>query len=394
MRVLRETRPEEDVRALERAWSEPETFAFLPAKTAVSDDWVAAALDGLPEALRTHHFALLTSGSTGHPKLVVGARERAERLVEVLHEVQESEAVAETILTLPLSYCYAFVNQWLWARRLGRRLVATAGFAAPDRLGRAMDGARDAMLCLVGAQLPLFTRHFPEAVWEGVVRLHFAGGPFPQAELDGLRRRFPAARIFNNYGCAEAMPRLTLRAAEAGASSSDVGRALPGVELRAAAGGAMEFRSPYGAVAFHDSERGLVRVGPQDWIPTGDHAHPADDGHWELEGRADQVFKRYGEKIALAQLLDTVGAAWKGQAHFYRERDRASEEGYVLVLSPEPAPEDVRAVLAGFRARHPRTHWPLRVESVARLPVLPSGKVDLESLPTLEGKTVHWRNRI
>jgi acyl-CoA synthetase (AMP-forming)/AMP-acid ligase II len=156
----------------------------------------------------------------------------------------------------------------------------------------------------------------------------------------------------------------------------------------------MEFVSEYGAVAFHDAEHGLTLCEPGAWVGTGDHASRADDGHWELAGRANQIFKRYGEKIALGQLLDTVGSAWKGQAHFYREQDGMSEEGYVLVLSPEPAPADVRAVLAGFRSRHPRTHWPLRVEGIDDLPVLPNGKVDLETLPSQEGKTVHWRNPI
>ena len=392
MRILRETSPKEDARALTEAWAAEETFAFLPAKSAVGEDWIAAALADLPAAMHTGHFALLTSGSTGQPKLVVGDRRRAEALVDALHELQDSEPVAEAILTLPLSYCYAFVNQWLWALRRERRLVPTAGFADPAALGDALGGARDAMLCLVGAQLPLMRRHFPDAVWPGVVRVHFAGGPFPQNELEDLGRRFPSARVYNNYGCAEAMPRLTLRRAEAGEAASDVGEPLPGVELRTGEGGELEFRSPYGAMAYHDGDR-LVLIG-RDWTPTGDHGTRSTDGHWVLAGRANQVFKRYGEKIALAQLLDTVGTAWEGQACFYREVDEMAEDGYVLVLSPEPEKEDVRAVLAGFRKRHPRTHWPLRVESTAELPVLPSGKIDLPALPELPGKTVHWRNRI
>ena len=60
-----------------------------------------------------------------------------------------------TVVALPLTYSFAFVNQWLWARQLGRRLVPTPGLAAPAELGRALDGCRDAMLCLVGAQVPL-----------------------------------------------------------------------------------------------------------------------------------------------------------------------------------------------------------------------------------------------
>ncbi len=382
-----------DPSPLADAWSRPETFAYLPEKTDVGVDEVQRWLELLPEELHRGHFALLTSGSTGHPKLVVGARARAEALTRVLHEVQDSEPVRETILTLPLSYCYAFVNQWLWARVHDRRLVPTLGFAAPDRLRAALESADEALLCLVGAQLPLFERHLPDTVFPGVLRLHFAGGRFPQAELPGLARRFPNARVFNNYGCAEAMPRLTCRAAEDSGQATDVGRALPGIELGLGAAGELRFRSPFGAVAFVEEGR-LVRLTDEQWIATGDHAEETESGSWRLLGRANQVFKRYGEKIALARLLDTVATAWPGQAHFYREQDRLGEEGFSLLLTPAPTEEDVRAVLKAFRAAHPRTHWPLRVESAADLPVLPNGKTDLSALPTMPDKTVHWKNRI
>jgi acyl-CoA synthetase (AMP-forming)/AMP-acid ligase II len=393
MAILREASARDDATALDEAWSRPETFAFLPRKSAVDDAWVEEALAALPASMGSGHFALLTSGSTGRPKLVVGERERAERLARVLHEVQDGEATSETILTLPLSYCYAFVNQWLWARCLDRRLVATGGFGAPDALHRALGSARDAMLCLVGAQVPLLERHLPDAVYPGVTRIHFAGGPFPQHALGELAARFPDAQVFNNYGCAEAMPRLTIRRAADGDSAADVGRPIPGVELDLGERGEMVFRSPYSAVAFVEEE-GSTLLSPEDWIPTGDHAERGEGGTWRLLGRANQVFKRYGEKIALGQLLDTVASGWSGQAQFYRERDRMDEEGFVLLLAPSPAEEDVRAILKAFRAKHPRTHWPLRVESAERLPVLPNGKVDLAALGALEGKTVHWRNRI
>ena len=392
-RILRESGSLDDVARLDRAWAAPETFAFLPEKSAVDDAWVEAALAGLPDELRRDHFALLTSGSTGQPKLVVGSRARARRLARVLHDVQDSDAVEEAILTLPLSYCYSFVNQWLWAREMGRRLVPTRGFADPGLLRETLERAQSAMLCLVGAQVGLFAAHLPDEVFPGVARVHFAGGPFPQAELASLRRRFPSAAVFNNYGCAEAMPRLTVRRAEEGSRAADVGRPLEGVELDTTEAGELRFRSPYAAVAFVD-EGGVRVCEPGAWIPTGDLARRGPDGAWELLGRAGQVFKRYGEKVSVARLLETVARAWSGAAEVYREADRMGEPGACLLLAPEPSEEDVRAILKSLRAELPRAHWPLRLESVDGLPTLANGKVDLASLSTLEGKRVHWRNRI
>jgi len=382
-----------DLGALDEAWSGAATFAFLPEKSGVPESWVLGALDALPDDLRTGHFALLTSGSTGRPKLVVGAKRRSEALVRVLHAAQESEPVAETILALPLTYCYAFVNQWLWGRVFRRRLVHTRGFAHADELRGALCSARDAMLCLVRIQLPLFSEIFGDEQFPGVIRVHFAGGAFPQAQLAQVRRTFPNALVFNNYGCAEAMPRLTLRRAEDGADAADIGAPLDGVDLRTSSEGELQFRSRYGAVAFFD-ESGFHRFRDDEWIGTGDLGARDASGHWRLSGRMSEVFKRYGEKISLPQVTESVLREWRGAAAAYRERDRSGEEGHVLVLAPHPTGDEVRRVLQTFRSGWSRAHWPLRIESTERLPALANGKVDTAALAALPEKVVQWRQRL
>jgi len=378
---------------LEEHWNGEETFAYLPEKSPVPRDWVAGALESLPEALRTGCFCLLTSGSTGSPRIVVGSKGRAERLAAVLHQAQQSEPVAETIVTLPLSYCYAFVNQWLWARMSGRRLVMTHGLSRPDALLASLRGAGDAMLCLVGPQVPLLIGMAGEEAFPGVVRIHFAGGRFPQERIPRLRAMFPNARIFNNYGCAEAMPRLTLRPAEAGGEASDIGLPIPGVQLKTGEAGEILFRSEYRGVALVDSE-GCRPIPDDEWIASGDLGREDAGGHWHVLGRPGEVFKRYGEKVAIPQVLATVNQHWTGQSSSYRDRDSAGEDGFALVLCPVPPEETVRSILQALRALHPRTHWPLRIESRDALPLLPNGKVDGGALKDLDGKLLHWRQRI
>ena len=233
-----------DIHRLDSAWQEPETFAFIPDKAGEVHGMIEAALSALPPPYRTGHFALLTSGSTGRPKLVFGARDRSSLLARVLHAHQQSEKVKETVVALPLTYCYSFVNQFLWARLHDRRLVLTHGLTRPDELKSALLKAESAMICLVGAQVPLLMEYYDGSAFPGVIRLHFAGGRFPSERLDDLRRLFPTALIFNNYGCAEAMPRLTLRPANAAEEASHVGWPLPGIEIDTSANGELLFRSP------------------------------------------------------------------------------------------------------------------------------------------------------
>jgi long-chain acyl-CoA synthetase len=378
-----------DIVRLDDAWRAPATFAFLSRKSGVPTEWVEEKLAGLPEEYQEGHFILLTSGSTGRPKLVVGRRDRAERLAGVIHQLQENDPVRETLLALPLTYCYAFVNQWLWARRHSRQLKCTPGLAQPDHLEQALAAAEDAMICLVGAQVPMLVQYYEGSVFPGVIRVHFAGGRFPQERLGDMRRLFPRATIFNNYGCAEAMPRLTLRRAEAASTAHHIGWPLPGVEMKADPDGRLLFRSAWGAVALID-ETALTRLDETDWIPTGDLGLRMDDGHWELLGREGEIFKRYGEKISLPQVLATVRAGWHGLAECYRETDRGGEAGYVLALSPHATDAEVRTILKNLSNTRPRAHWPLRVESLSVMPLLANGKVNREALPHQPLAVVHW----
>lgn len=393
MKILHQTDLSTDLSTLDHAWAEPPTFAYVPQKSGVPMSWIEQALDEIPQQFGARHFVLLTSGSTGTPKLVVGSRERAEALAATLHSLQDSAPVTGTVLTLPLTYCYAFVNQWLWARCHGRTLKATAGFSEPDELRTTLKGCVDVMLCVVGVQLPLLEQFFGGDSFSGVIRLHFAGGRFPQERLDIARRLFPNAAIFNNYGCAEAMPRLTLRRGEDGESAEDIGTPLPGVELRTSDTGELEFRSPFGAVGYID-DSGFHTVTPGTWVPTGDLGAHGRNGHWLLRGRVNEVFKRHGEKVALPLLLQTVAGGWSGQAAFYRENDVTGENGHVLVLAPHPTPQEVRGLLLAFRGAHPRARWPLRIESVGLLPTLSNGKVDVGDLGRIRDKIIHWKQVI
>ena len=108
----------------------------------MSPNWLNHALASLPVELTADYFALLTSGSTGEPKLVIDQRLRAEQLTRALHELQESGPVAETILALPPTYNYSFVTQWVWARCHDRRLVPTPDFEAGCAAGGIMAGRR------------------------------------------------------------------------------------------------------------------------------------------------------------------------------------------------------------------------------------------------------------
>jgi len=146
MYILYENEVKRSIEKLDQAWESLETFLFLSDRSGLTQEWFNHTLAQIPMEFKENHFILLTSGSTGRPKLVVGLRDRAEKLASTLHSVQESEPVRETIVLLPLTYCYAFVNQWLWARVNGRKLILTDGFGKPDNVYSALKNAQDCMV--------------------------------------------------------------------------------------------------------------------------------------------------------------------------------------------------------------------------------------------------------
>ncbi len=394
MHFIDENEIGEDITRLDKAWDDPRTFVLLPQRTSVTKEWVEHSVAHFPKVFFKKHFILLTSGSTGQPKLVVGSRERSEELARVIHDVQDNEPVKQTILALPLSYCFGFVNQWLWSRVMNRKLVMSGGFSQPDQLKKCLLEAQDGMLCLIGAQVPLLINNYGASVsFPGVIRLHFAGGIFPQNDMAAIKKFFPNARIFNNYGCAEAMPRLTCRPLEDSNEASNIGRPLPGVELKTGGDGEILFRSPYRAVGFYD-DSGVRIPSDEDWLPSGDYGEKLDNNYWRIKGRSNEIFKRYGEKISIPQLFETVNAHWRGDLAFYREKDTSGEDGHVLALAPVPLEEQVQNILQAFRKNHPRPHWPLRIEGMPALPALPNGKVDTLALKGNANSKIFWRQRI
>jgi acyl-CoA synthetase (AMP-forming)/AMP-acid ligase II len=393
MYVLTESEWTANLSALGDVWHRPESFVLLPDKAGLSRAWLSRGLEQVPPELSRDHFGLLTSGTTGQPKVIIGSRGRAENLAVALHQLQQSEPVRRTVLLLPLSYTFAFVNQWVWSVVHKRGLVPTRGFGDPEGTIAALETVTDAMLCLVGAQIPLLAGYLGNRSLPGILRVHFAGGRFPQESLDVVRTLFPNALIFNNYGCAEAMPRLTLRRAEDSEDPRDIGKPLPGVELRTSAEGELQFRSPYSAVGVIGPD-GYRSITPGSWLGTGDLAEPTPSGTWRLVGRSSEVFKRYGERISLSQLMSTVNESWRSNAVFYRETDHSGEEGHVLLLAPSPTEAELHVIQQAFRTNHTRVFWPLRIESVDSFPLLPNGKVDVLAASTLPHRTIHWYQRI
>lgn len=332
-----------------------------------------------PVAIDPNIFlCLMTSGSTGKPKLIAATDISLTAGIAAIHKAQRLDPIKSTGVILPLAYSFAFVNQLLWAIYSERRLVLLPGLLDPASTFALIAQERVEMICMVAAQIQALTKldFGVETTGEAVKVLNFAGAPFPISCYASIRGMFPAARIYNNYGCTEAMPRLSLcEMASADALVTRVGKPIEGITLRIngdPAGGAIEFSGASSSIGVLRAD-GRVEPHP-DWIASGDLGRIDDNGDLHVLGRHDQVVKLAGERISLMEIEQSLHAepirdcvAWADAT--------ASEPRLLAVVSAPQAPRgpDLTRLL---RERLPRSMWPVALYWVDEMPLLPNGKID------------------
>lgn len=312
------------------------------------------------------YFGLLTSGSTGEPKAIVTSAQRLSAGVQAIHTAQSLEAVQSTAVLLPLAYSFACVNQLMWAVLMGRELHLPGPLSDLAASMERIRAGRVEMLCLVPHQAGALQR-FTEAC-EAVRCVNFAGSPFPMQQFDALRALFPHARLLNNYGCAEAMPRLCCtEVVDAIGSAAFVGQPIGGLALRIN-GGAIEFQGESAALGTIAPDGTLQ---PFDaWTASGDLGSLDDDGLRVL-GRHDQVIKIGGERLSLLDIEQAFAAF--GASHVLAWLEPGERIAAVIAL---PAAPELRTLLQFLRQHLPRPLLPAAIYLAADWPLNANRKTD------------------
>jgi acyl-CoA synthetase (AMP-forming)/AMP-acid ligase II len=216
-----------------------------------------------------------------------------------------------------------------------------------------------------------------------------AGAPLPSAVLRDLRARLPAhVAVVLMYGQTEAGARLTcLDPADLDRKPGSVGRAIPGIQLAVVDEGGVEVaRGVEGELVargdslmagyWRDPEQTAAVLRPEG-LRTRDRAIMDDEGFVRILGRADDMIKSGGHRVApeeieevIRSLPDVVECAVVGAA------DDLLGERLVAFVVPETRDAvDPRAVQRACLDALPRYLVPSEVVLVDALPRTPSGKL-------------------
>lgn len=322
-------------------------------------------------------MVLLTSGSTGEPKLLAVSEKNLVAGIRAIHMAQALADVSSTAIWLPLAYSYALINQLLWAVLFERRALMLPGLLDVPMSFARVQQESSAMVCMVAHQIRSLEVREPEPSMSlnTVQVLNFAGEPFPTSAFPYIRKLFPAARIYNNYGCTEAMPRLAVCLVQsAGHPATLVGTPIESVKIRIAD------ESPVGPIEFQGASTscGVLRAdggmeAHSQWIASGDLGR-IEDGLLHVLGRYDQIVKAGGERFSLIEIEQAILTLGFTQAFVWQEHGhiQAVVSGEHM-LSKEELTRQLRLCL-------PSAVWPARIVWIEQWPLLPSGKTDRTAL--------------
>lgn len=320
---------------------------------------------------------MLTSGSTGTPRLVMVTHGNLLANTAAIARSQRLGPDDRAMLVLPVSYCFgaSVLCSHLY---VGADVVLDGRFMFPDKVLRAIAEHG----CTTFAGVPTVFRildrrsSIREIELPSLRRFLQAGGPLDEETIGRLRSAQPNAAFYVMYGQTEATARITTRDAEADPQRDGcVGRPLDGLSLRIV-DGEVRVRGPSVCPGYWRDDDATDAKLAGGWLRTGDLGRIDDDGRLWIEARVGQFAKIRGVRVSFDEVEHLArGAA--GIAGVAAAATPHGESGEALVLHVVPSPDaDRDEVERAVRDRLPATWDIARVEMADELPRTSSGKID------------------
>ncbi|MGK6323615.1 AMP-binding protein [Sphingomonas sp. DT-51] len=345
-----------------------------------------------PDALAA---LLYTSGSTGRPKGVMLSHANlwlgAISVAHYLGLAPDDRVLA----VLPLSFDYG-QNQLFSTWAAGASVAPLDYLAARDMVKAVERVGATTLAGVPPLWVQLLETDWPDTVALRLRRLTNSGGALTPTLVRGLRKRFPAARLFAMYGLTEAFRATYLDPALIDDYPESIGRAIPFAEVSvvrpdgtAAAAeepGELVQAGPLVAQGYwRDPERTAARFRPAPAgargraVWSGDTVVRGADGLLRFVGRDDEMIKTAGNRVSPQEVEEAVTAGGEtNEAVAFGVPDGRLGQVIVVVARGDGAAD--AALRERLRRDLPTYMQPTRVEWRAELPRNANGKLDRAAL--------------
>lgn len=190
--------------------------------------------------------------------------------------------------------------------------------------------------------------------------------------------------ILEGYGVTETSPVLACNLPGTNRHGT-VGRLLPGIEARLEPvaglndGKRLFVRGPNVMAGYLLADNPGVIVGPQEgWHDTGDIV-TIEDGYVRICGRAKRFAKLGGEMVSLAAVETLACGLWSDAQHVVLSFPDPRKGEQLLLVTDKPQASKDELLAHARREGFPELWVPKSILVVAAVPVLASGKVDLQA---------------
>jgi len=321
-------------------------------------------------------WILLTSGTTGVPKLVVHG------LSTLTGAVKSSQTPASPIVWSTFYDIRRYGGLQILLRALlggGSLVLSSAGESTDDFLTRA--GARE-VTHMLGTPTHWWLALTSSSAYS--VRLRYvrlSGEIANQTILDRLRATYPEAMVVHAFASTEAGVGFEVADGLAGFPASFVGQRDTGVELKIQ-DGSLRIRSTRTAVRYLGEDAGVL-ADPDGFVDTRDLIELRGDRYFFV-GRRDGVINVGGQKIHPEEVEAVINSHPQVRMALVRAR-KSSITGAIVVaevvLNAEPDSENrpgqelKNEILRLCRATLPRHKVPAAINFVPSLAVTATGKI-------------------
>ena len=345
-------------------------------------------------------YVIFTSGSSGKPKGVITSHRSLMCYIDAYRSVMNIDRNEVLGNQSPLDYIAAIRDIYLPVYTgASTYIIPTVYFTSPVKLFEALD--REKITCIgwsVSAlTLPTSMGAFNHITPRYLKKICFSGSVMPCKYLKIWQEKLPDALFVNQYGPTEATASCTYYIIKEKVKDDDI---LPiGIPYRnykvfllnddntATAKGQKGEICVSGPILslgyYNDPERTAASFiqNPLNGVyreliyKTGDLGRVREDGCLEFHGRKDRQFKHLGHRVEPEEIETAAGKA-EGVSACAALYDGKKELIY-LFYAGEASPKDIsvylRKILPGFMV-------PRKFVKSDRLPSLPNGKTDIESL--------------
>lgn len=357
----------------------------------------------------TEAALLFTSGSSGEPKGVVLTHRNilANCLqIDATGLFHESEKI---VANLPIFHSFGFTVTLWYPLLRGCKVVTLPSPLEVKKIAKVI--REESATVLVGT--PTFFRPYLKRIEpEQLQSLHYiiAGAEkTPPDFADLWEERFGSVYL-EGYGLTETSPVVSVNLMEPPkevvypGSSGDarrrgsVGRLLPGQSARilhpetlealeVSSVGLLALRGPNIFQAYLDEPEKTAEVLRDGWFITGDLARLDPDGFLYIEGRRSRFSKIGGEMVPHGTIEEVLVAEYGLQDSEFPmlavagRPDPSKGEVLVLIVAMDIELNDVRKKLSATGL--PNLWIPGKIKRVEAIPILPTGKLDLQAIQAL-----------